>query len=139
MLPVKDKQHKQHVIKISGCFLVYYKKGKYLSELFTVERFLCATKLGMQYTLALEQALGSGGQYMVQSSGVNRCRRTSASLSRRLQLEHTMRLGQQDCMGCCSSRRRGSRRMEEVLGWVRACCIEGLELLSRSKVLVSSN
>lgn len=128
-----------HVSEMLGFLLVLYKKGKYLSELFTVERFLRSTKLGMQYTLSPGQALGSGWQYMVQSAGVNRCRRTSASLSLRLQLEHTMRLGQHDCIGSCLCRWRGLRWMEEVSCWVRTGCIEGLWLLSRSKVLVSSS
>lgn len=76
---------------------------------------------------------------MVQSARVNWCRRTSASLSCRLQLEHTMWLGQHDCMGGCSRRRRDSRRMEGGPGWVRVCCIEGLWLFRWSKVLVSSS
>lgn len=89
----------------------------------------------MQYAPSPVQALGSGGQYMVQSAGVNRCRRTSANLSRRLQLEHMMWLGQHDR----SSKWRGLRRAGEVPGWVRVCCIAGLWVLSWSKVLFSSS
>lgn len=93
----------------------------------------------MWNTLSPEQALCSGWQYMVQRAGVNLWRRTSASLSRRLQLEQTMWLGQHDCTGSCSCMRRGPRRTEEASGWVTACCTEGLWSLRRSKVLVSSS
>lgn len=117
---------------------MFYTKGKYLRDLFMVESFFCSTKLGMRYVLSPEQA-SSGWLYMVQSAGVNRRRWTSASLSRRLQLEHTMWFGQHDCMGSCSRRRRGLRRMQEVPDEVRACCIDCLWLLRRSKVLVSSS